>query len=66
MAHAVCRLVSSKGVFQGLSLLFAFYQEPIICTEDVHVYINYYYSFMRLVMIALLVFGESIARKHEE
>lgn len=63
MVHAVCRLVSSKGIFQGLSLLFAFYREPIICPEDVHVRINYYSSFMRLVMITLLFFWESIARK---
>lgn len=66
MAHAVRRLVSSKGVFQGLSLLFAFYREPIICTEDVHVHINYYSSFMRLAMITLLFFWESIARNLEE
>ena len=56
--HAVCCLVTLKGIFQDLSLLFAFYQEPIICTEDVHVHINYYSSLMRLVMITLLSFGE--------
>ena len=56
--HAVCCLVSLKSVFQDLSLLFAFYREPVICTEDVHVHVNYYSSLMRLVMITLLSFGE--------
>ena len=56
--HAVCCLVSLKGIFQNLSLLFSFYREPVICTEDVHVHINYYPSLMRLVMITLLSFGE--------
>ena len=56
--HAVCCLVSLKSVFQDLSLLFAFYREPVICTEDVHVHINYYSSLMKLVMITLLSFGE--------
>lgn len=51
------------GVFQGSSLLFAFYQEPIICTEDAHVRINYYSSLMRLVLITLLSFWENIARR---
>ena len=57
MAHAVCCLVSLKGIFQGLSLLFAFYREPVICTEDVHVHINYYSSLLRSV-ITLLFFEQ--------
>lgn len=66
MAHAVCWLGSWKGVFQGSSLLFAFYQEPIICTEDAHVRINYGSSLMRLVLITLRSFWENIATRLDE
>lgn len=62
MAHAVCWLVSWKGAFQGSSLLFAFYQEPIICTEDARVRINYGSSLMSLVLITLRSFWSSKTR----
>lgn len=66
MAHAACCLVSPKGVFQRLSLLFVFYREPVVCTEDVDVHINYSSPLMRLVMITLLSFWERITGKLDE